>query len=268
MGIRISEMEEATTFGADDYVPIVSNGTNKKAIGSKIKAFIKGGFTAARAVVTDAEGNLSTSNVTSAELANLSGIDRNINGYLTNKAFPTGGVVDNFHAATGSNQDYNGIYWLQKTQWADMPAGSYGFLEVEGGMQRFTPYGTQGRSDVYIRVFINNAWTPWKEISPITSTSNTGTGGFELRRYGNITEIKGNGVRADQLGIIPSGFMPVSNSYLPIATITDGSNHYYSGYLYVNSANGEIQARYLNNGVATLVTASNWQVYVCAQYVS
>lgn len=44
MGIRISEMEEATTFGADDYVPIVSNGTNKKALGAKIKDFIAGFF--------------------------------------------------------------------------------------------------------------------------------------------------------------------------------------------------------------------------------
>lgn len=44
MGIRISEMEEATTFGADDYVPIVTNGTNKKAIGAKIKDFIAGFF--------------------------------------------------------------------------------------------------------------------------------------------------------------------------------------------------------------------------------
>ena len=44
MGIRISEMEEATTFGADDYVPIVTSGTNKKALGSKIKDFIAGFF--------------------------------------------------------------------------------------------------------------------------------------------------------------------------------------------------------------------------------
>jgi hypothetical protein len=44
MGIRISEMEEATTFGADDYVPIVKNGTNKKALGQKIKDFIAGFF--------------------------------------------------------------------------------------------------------------------------------------------------------------------------------------------------------------------------------
>lgn len=44
MGIRISEMEEATTFGADDYVPIVTNGTNKKALGAKIKNFIAGFF--------------------------------------------------------------------------------------------------------------------------------------------------------------------------------------------------------------------------------
>lgn len=44
MGIRISEMEEATTFGADDYVPIVTNGTNKKALGQKIKDFIASFF--------------------------------------------------------------------------------------------------------------------------------------------------------------------------------------------------------------------------------
>lgn len=44
MGIRISEMEEATIFGADDYVPIVTNGTNKKALGQKIKDFIAGFF--------------------------------------------------------------------------------------------------------------------------------------------------------------------------------------------------------------------------------
>lgn len=44
MGIRISEMEEATTFTADDYVPIVTNGTNKKALGAKIKDFINGFF--------------------------------------------------------------------------------------------------------------------------------------------------------------------------------------------------------------------------------
>lgn len=44
MGIRISEMEEAASFGADDYVPIVSNGTNKKALGQKIKDFIAGFF--------------------------------------------------------------------------------------------------------------------------------------------------------------------------------------------------------------------------------
>lgn len=44
MGIRISEMEEATTFGADDYVPIVTSGTNKKALGTKIKNFIAGFF--------------------------------------------------------------------------------------------------------------------------------------------------------------------------------------------------------------------------------
>ncbi len=40
MGIRISEMEEATTFGANDVVPIVSSGSNKKITGTKIKNFV------------------------------------------------------------------------------------------------------------------------------------------------------------------------------------------------------------------------------------
>ena len=44
MGIRISEMDEATSFGEDDLVPIVKNGANKKALGSKIKDFIAGFF--------------------------------------------------------------------------------------------------------------------------------------------------------------------------------------------------------------------------------
>ena len=198
----------------------------------------------------------------------MSGIDRNINGYLTNKAFPTGGVVDNFHAATGSNQDYNGIYWLQKTQWADMPAGSYGFLEVEGGMQRFTPYGTQGRSDVYIRVFINNAWTPWKEISPITSTSDTGTGGFALRRYGNITEIKGNGVVCNALGAVPSGFRPASTTYIPVVVRTS-SAAFYNGYLEVFNS-GVINAYYMNGtGNASIITNnSGYSIFACQQYVN
>lgn len=44
MGIRISEMEEAASFGEEDLIPIVKNGSNKKALGSKIKDFIAGFF--------------------------------------------------------------------------------------------------------------------------------------------------------------------------------------------------------------------------------
>ena len=46
MGIRISEMEEAASFGEEDLIPIVKNGSNKKALGSKIKDFIAGFFVA------------------------------------------------------------------------------------------------------------------------------------------------------------------------------------------------------------------------------
>lgn len=44
MGIRISEMEEATSFGADDIVPIVRSNSNKKITGSKLKDFFANFF--------------------------------------------------------------------------------------------------------------------------------------------------------------------------------------------------------------------------------
>ena len=62
MGIRISEMEEATTFGADDYVPIVTNGTNKKALGQKIKDFIAGFFVSKSGDTMTGDLNINSNN--------------------------------------------------------------------------------------------------------------------------------------------------------------------------------------------------------------
>lgn len=62
MGIRISEMEEATTFGADDYVPIVTNGTNKKALGAKIKDFIAGFFVSKSGDTMTGDLNINSNN--------------------------------------------------------------------------------------------------------------------------------------------------------------------------------------------------------------
>ena len=62
MGIRISEMEEATTFGADDYVPIVTNGTNKKALGAKIKNFIAGFFVSKSGDTMSGDLNINSNN--------------------------------------------------------------------------------------------------------------------------------------------------------------------------------------------------------------
>ena len=102
------------------------------------------------------------------------------------------------------------------------------------------------------------------ELNTVTTTT-TGTGGFALRKIAKVCEIKGNGARADQLGTVPSDYRPASNSYL-MAVIGDGT-HYYSGYLFINSSTGEIQAIYLNGGTATRVTTSSWLIYICAHYI-
>lgn len=269
MGIRISEMEEAASFGEEDLIPIVSNGTNKKALGSKIKDFIKGGFTASRAVITDANGNISTSNVTSTELSYLSGMDKNIIYFFTNKTHDTSVEVDSMHGG-----EFNGIYWVRKTNWADMPSGSYGNLEVMGTMQRFTPYGTQGRTELFVRMYTNSTWTPWKEIiSTETLTSSTGTNGASILKFGNVVTVNFQGVTGSEVGSVSSSYRPSEAAVRSVVLIEkyNGSTlqaRYY-GLIAIES-NGNIACSYPSSyGGTSFVSAkdANHKIYGTITYI-
>lgn len=192
MGIRISEMEEATTFGADDYVPIVSNGTNKKALGTKIKDFManyfvkKTGDTFPASSVTF-DNTTSGLNATDAQGA----IDEVNEARYQIKSYNTSISVDIMYG-----NDYSGVYWMAKTNWGEMPSGSYGYLEVVGNLQKFYPYALNGRADIYVRMFINNAWNTWKRVSSLSDASITRQSGVssnvpipQITRRGNVVII-------------------------------------------------------------------------------
>lgn len=192
MGIRISEMEEATTFGADDYVPIVTNGTNKKALGTKIKDFIanyfvkKTGdtFPASSVTYDNTTSGLSAANAQSAidEVNELS---------YKAKQYSTSVGVDNMHG-----NDYNGLYWMDKTSWSGMPQGSYGYLEVCGNLQKFYPYGGTGLAELYVRMYANAVWNSWKRVQSTSNASITRQSGVsssvpipDIDRRGNVVII-------------------------------------------------------------------------------
>lgn len=100
MGIRISEMEEAASFGEDDLIPIVKNGSNKKALGSKIKDFIAGFF-------VSKSGDTMTGDFTIAK-DNPYEILKNTN--LTVSTDPANGVTTN-KVAQHAMQDSTGTFF-------------------------------------------------------------------------------------------------------------------------------------------------------------
>lgn len=137
MGIRISEMEEATTFGADDYVPIVTNGTNKKALGQKIKDFIAGFFVSKSGdtmtgdlIIEKRSGKIyhKTPNMT---------VDTSANNGLTQNSFHDFGAVD-------SN---NYLY-----AWAESGASTYGFTTMALGVRNKDTNGNVITNSLTFRV--------------------------------------------------------------------------------------------------------------------
>lgn len=113
MSRRISEMDEAVSFGEDDLIPIVKNGANKKATGSKIKDFI-GNFFVKKTGDTFPAGSVSFNNtgtdLTSNEVQAL-GVELNtkVNGKanIDNNNFiqrySTSGTQKGYHITVNEN---------------------------------------------------------------------------------------------------------------------------------------------------------------------
>lgn len=137
MGIRISEMEEATTFGADDYVPIVTSGTNKKALGQKIKDFIAGFFVSKSGdtmtgdlIINKRSGKIyhKTPSMT---------VDTSANNGLTQNSYCDFGAVD--------SNDY--MY-----AWAESGASTYGFNTMALGVRNKDTNGNVISNSLTFRV--------------------------------------------------------------------------------------------------------------------
>ena len=82
------------------------------------------------------------------------------------KSYNSSIPVDNMY---GNN--YSGVYWMTRSNWSGMPSGSYGYLEIVGNLQKFYPYASGGRADVYIRMHSNATWNEWKRVSSLSDAS-------------------------------------------------------------------------------------------------
>lgn len=154
MGIRISEMEEATTFGADDYVPIVTNGTNKKALGQKIKDFIAGFF-----VAKDDNSRLITS---------LGQTFTDCNTVMTSGMYSANmGTVSNAPAGTMISSNGGQLIVTQRAS------------DVRVFQTLFVYVGNGSKTEIYVRAQDNaTSFSDWRHITEADGISfdNTGTG--------------------------------------------------------------------------------------------
>lgn len=96
-----------------------------------------------------------------------------------------------------------------------------------------------------------------------TTTSTTGTDGFNVRKYGNVVQIQGNGITANKRGTVPSAYRPDSKIYPP-CIVYNGTNWYF-GFLEISTA-GAITVHYLNGTTNSTTTSSSYTVYVCATW--
>ena len=137
MGIRISEMEEAASFGEEDLIPIVKNGSNKKALGSKIKDFIAGFFVSKSGdtMTGDLIINKRSSKIYH-KTPNMT-VDTSANNGLTQNSYHDFGVVD-------SN---NYMY-----AWAESSASTYGFNTMALGVRNKDTSGNVINNSLTFRV--------------------------------------------------------------------------------------------------------------------
>lgn len=170
MGIRISEMEEATTFGADDYVPIVTNGTNKKALGQKIKDFIAGFF-----VAKDDNSRLITS---------LGQTFTDCNAVMTSGMYSANmGTVSNAPAGTMVSSNGGQLIVTQRAS------------DVRVFQTLFVYVGNGSKTEIYVRAQNNaTSFSDWRHITAADGISfdNTGTGMSAENVQAGIEELNTN----------------------------------------------------------------------------
>ena len=261
-------------------------------------------LTASRALVSNSSGKVASSSVTSAELGYVSGVTSAIQTQLGNKLSTSGGTVtgDIYRKTTSvtigttSNngvttdvspgfvvRDSNDAYYAR----ADGLAQTTGLVAARLVAKNKDTSGTERSNSLYAGVkkdgtrvvklgdndctFIfgtNGAANLRSAINaqPALSTSytTTGTDGFNIRKYGNVVQIQGNGVAANKRGTVPSGYRPVTSVHLP-GIVFNGSQ-WYMGTIEITTA-GAITVHYIEGTSNKTTTSSSYTIYVSGTYV-
>ena len=98
-----------------------------------------------------------------------------------------------------------------------------------------------------------------------TSTSTTGTNGFNMRKYGNVVTIQGNGIAASARGTVPSAYRPKTTIYVK-CLVLGTSNDWYDGCLQI-ATGGTITVHYIDNKSNKTTTSSSITVYVLGSWI-
>lgn len=132
MGIRFSDMESASTFQANDIVPIVSDGENKIVTGEKIKQYAAG----------DKQDSLTGGTISTGDL----------NDYTTAGSY----YVNSSGASVVQNLPIALAGYLEVIQPSSASSGTR--------LQRYTAIEGVLVTHIYERNFNSGSWRAWQEI--------------------------------------------------------------------------------------------------------
>lgn len=297
-GFQITELVDGTTTK-------VKSQTVDKTKSFMVEVDVVGGTNTGRALIYNSSGKIAVSDVTSTELGYLDGVTSAIQTQLGNKLSTSGGTVTgdiyrkttNVTIGTTSNngvttdvspgfvvRDSNDYYYAR----ADGLAQTTGFVASRLVAKNKDTSGTERTNSLYAGVkkdgtrvvklgdndctFIfgtNGAANLRSAINAqaalSTSTSTTGTNGFNMRKYGNVVTIQGNGIAASARGTVPSGYRPITKVYVK-CLVLGTSNDWYDGCLEI-ATGGTITVHYINNKSNETTTSSSITVYALGSWI-
>ena len=301
-----SKSKVATIGSTEINVTMPSNPASGKqdTITGGASTITSSNLTASRALVSNSNGKVAASVITSTELGYLDGVTSNVQTQLGNKLSTSGGTVtgdiyrktSSVTIGTTSNngvttdvspgfavRDSNDYYYAR----ADGLAQTTGLVAARLVAKNKDTSGTERTNSLYAGVkkdgtrvvklgdndctfiFGTNGATNLRntinaQAKLSTSYTTTGTDGFNIRKYGNVVQIQGNGVAASKRGTVPSGYRPVTSVHLP-GIVFNGSK-WYMGTIEITTA-GAITVHYIDGTTNNTTTSSSYTIYVSGTYV-
>lgn len=263
MGIRISEMEEATTFGADDYVPIVTNGTNKKALGAKIKDFIAGFFVSKSGDTMTGDLNINVTNAKTKYINPNMTLDTSANNglssdsgygaYFTDKNGNAVGDISMTTRSTGANY----VQLMARNKKTDGTAVA-NYIDVIAAKDGSSSYYVSNPAEFRHAIGLN-----------VTQTT-TGTNGGVLRKCGNVVQLKFDNALVTNRGSITSDYRPSARILTNCVLKKISTNKWYAGMISIDTTGG-FTIYYMNatdGNITDITTNSDWSISVSVTYIN